>query len=308
MKAIMYHYVRPDDPNFPFFRHLNIDHFKKQLDYFDNEFGFVSQKQFEECLISGEPTEGVILTFDDGFQDHFSYVLPELLKRDLWGIFYVPTFPFLTNKLLDVHRIHVLIGKFGGAAIAEALEDRIEDGMISHTHIEEFHLKTYSRQNNDDLTNYVKRLLNYFIDYKFRQNLIDSLMSDFFPLENELVNEFYMSEEELVKMKTSGMVIGSHTVNHLVMSKLSADEQRLEIERSFNFLGKIAFASSKKTFCYPYGGFHSFTDETIKILEDNKCIYSFNVEPRDITSDDLLNHRQALPRYDCNQFPWGSSV
>ena len=24
-------------------------------------------------------------------------------------------------------------------------------------------------------------------------------------------------------------------------------------------------------------------------------------------SDDLRNYRQALPRYDCNQFPWGSS-
>jgi peptidoglycan/xylan/chitin deacetylase (PgdA/CDA1 family) len=109
-----------------------------------------------------------------------------------------------------------------------------------------------------------------------------------------------MSKEELLKMKSSGMVIGSHSVNYPVMSKLTVGEQRLEIEGSFNFLRKISVVSSKKTFCYPCGGFHSFTDETIKILEDNKCIYSFNVEPRDITSDDLRNYRQALPRYDCN--------
>ena len=36
--------------------------------------------------------------------------------------------------------------------------------------------------------------------------------------------------------------------------------------------------------------------------------FSFNVEPRDISLDDLKNRKQALPRYDCNQFLYGKSI
>jgi len=90
----MYHYVRPDEPNLPHLRHLHVDDFVKQLDYFGNEYGFISKEAFRECISSAEPAKGVILTFDDGFKDHYRYVLPEMLKRNLWGIFYIPMSPF----------------------------------------------------------------------------------------------------------------------------------------------------------------------------------------------------------------------
>ena len=45
-----------------------------------------------------------------------------------------------------------------------------------------------------------------------------------------------------------------------------------------------------------------------QILEDYGCAFSFNVEPRDISLDDLKNRKQALPRYDCNQFLYGKSI
>ena len=308
MKAIMYHYIRPNKDEFPFFRHLHIDNFIKQLEYFGNEYGFVDKKAFLDCLKTGNKPNGVILTFDDGFSDHFEYVLPELIKRKIWGIFYIPILPLLKNKLLDVHRIHALIGKFGGDVIAEAIESLIDSSMLSHFHIEEFQRATYSRQNNDKNTNYVKRLLNYFIDNKYKEVVIDDLMARFFEFENTLAKDFYMTKDQLKEMSCKGMIIGSHTVNHPVMSKLDHNMQKEEIVNSFNFLDTVIQNNSQRTFCYPYGGFHSFTSQTEKILEENGCKYSFNVEPRDITTEDILNRRQALPRYDCNQFPWGKSV
>jgi len=35
--------------------------------------------------------------------------------------------------------------------------------------------------------------------------------------------------------------------------------------------------------------------------------YSFNVEARDIVSEDWLHSRQSLPRYDCNYFQHGEA-
>ncbi len=306
MKAIMYHYVRPDSPEYPFFRHLHIDEFVKQLEYFGNEFGFLSQDEFARSLAIMEPQKGLILTFDDGLKDHFQYVLPELERRGLWGIFYITTSPYVTGKLIDVHSIHMLLGKFGGSVIAEVLQKLVADEYLSHSHIEEFRTLTYSRQKNSNDTVYVKRLLNYFIDYKFRQGIIDQLMLQFFPNETTLVEEFYMTRAELAGMSRKGMVLGSHTMNHPVLSKLSVSEQEEEIVSSYDLLEAIAGKQTLKTFCYPYGGFHTFTKATEEVLDRNDFAFSFNVESKDIEREELRSRRQALPRYDCNLFPYGS--
>jgi len=306
VKAIMYHYISPKKIDLPHLHYLHLNDFVKQLEYFGNEYGFISYEEFQQCILSNKPTKGVVLTFDDGFSDHYRYVLPELLKQGLWGIFYVSTSPFLTGKLIDVHRIHMLLGKYGESEIAHALQRIITEDMISHAHVIEFSKDTYVRQNNNVTTNYVKRLLNYFIDYKYRQGVLDELMSIYYPNEKDLVKDFYMTKAEIKHMHNNGMVIGSHTVNHPIMSKISICEQEIEIESSFQMIESIVGIPTLKTFCYPYGGYHSFTAGTEQLLEKNACLFSFNVEARDISEKDLASRRQALPRYDCNAFPYGS--
>jgi peptidoglycan/xylan/chitin deacetylase (PgdA/CDA1 family) len=278
----------------------------KQLDYLENEYGFISKDEFQECISSTKPKKGVILTFDDGFKDHYRYVLPELMKRSLWGIFYISTSPLFTGKLIDVHRIHMLLGKYGGIAIADALRGVINEDMLSHAHVKEFTTETYKRWNDSESTNYVKRLLNYFIDYRYRQSVIDELMSSYFPNETDLVKSFYMTKTELEDMYCKGMVLGSHTVNHPVMSKLTKEEQYREITSSLEMIESITGKAELKTYCHPYGGFHTFTAQTEELLDQNSCLFSFNVESRPINQKDLANRLQALPRFDCNEFPYGS--
>lgn len=306
MKAIMYHYVRPSDAELPYLRYLHIEDFKKQLDYFAEQYGFLSKAEFLRSLETGVSKAGVVLTFDDGFRDHYQYVWPCLRERDLWGVFYIPTGVYHSGKMLDVHRIHMLLGKYEGQMIFDALKSIVSEHMLSHEHIEEFRTLTYSRQKNDEYTNLVKRTLNYFISYEYREAVIDELVRRFLPDERALTSRFYMSIEEVRRMQTAGMIIGSHTVSHPVMSKLTKEEQQKEITESFDFLERITGGLTLKTFCYPYGGFYSFTEDTEKLLKENGCVFSFNVESRDIDGLDLKNRVQALPRYDCNQFPYGS--
>jgi len=304
----MYHYIRPNDPELPYFRHLHIDDFKRQLDYFAENFRFISKDEFLELLYNPTelPNDGIILTFDDAFKDHYRYVLPELRKRNIWGIFYIPTAPYQTGKLLDVHRIHMLIGKWGGKKIFDFLTNIISESMLSHAHVVEFRTQTYKGQTNDEYTNHVKRILNYYISYEYRKKVIDILMKQFFPEEDELVQQFYLTKEQIWRMSKCGMIIGSHTVNHPCMSKLGIQEQESEIVNSFNLLESIVGNLEVKTFCYPYGGFHSFTKDTEFLLAKHGCEFAFNVEPRDIDHKDFLQKKLALPRYDCNMFPYGS--
>ena len=87
----MYHYVRPSSEEYPFFNSLDVDVFIKQLNHFNNEYGFISKEKYFDAVSNNKNIDGVVLTFDDGLKDHFSYVLPELKKRNLWGIFYIPS-------------------------------------------------------------------------------------------------------------------------------------------------------------------------------------------------------------------------
>ena len=138
MKAVVYHYVRPHMDEMPFSRHLLTDNFSRQLDYFENTFGFLTKDEFQESILSGTSKEGIILTFDDSFKDHIRYVLPELKQRSLWGIFYIPLGPYMYHQILDVHRIHLLLATYGDDVIADTLKTLVKDHMISDDNVAAF--------------------------------------------------------------------------------------------------------------------------------------------------------------------------
>lgn len=305
MKGIMYHYVRKTNRRLPHFKYLNIENFKKQLDYFQDEFGFVTKEDFLNSFNTKKPVPGVILTFDDGFKDHYQFVFPELLKRNLWGIFYVPFKVYERNKLLGPHRTHMLLGEFGGQKVLKKLKEKVSKKILSHEHVEEFKTLTYKELTDDFASTEVKRILNFYIDEKYREKIIDDLMGDFFKNESSLVKNYYLNEKEIKEMADSGMIIGAHTVNHPVMSKLGLKEQRKEILPCFEFLEKIVGKDAIRTYCHPYGGDFSFNKNTLNILVKAHCLFSFSVEHRDIESNDLKTNLQSLPRYDCNVFPHG---
>ncbi len=302
----MYHYVRRDRMELPFFNHLHIDDFRSQLDYFGREYGFVSRNAFLDSFKNGDIPSGVVLTFDDGLRDHYEFVLPELVARGLWGIFYVPGLPLVQERLLDVHRIHLLIGMFGGACVLPELEKLVTDDLLVHAHRTEFTSQTYATHDDKDATKMVKRILNYFIDIRFRDRILNQLLEHFGVREAEVRQRYYMSRTELRELHEAGMIIGAHSMTHPVMSTLARDAQEREIKESLDIIQDIVGESSVRTYCHPYGRFHSFNKDTEDILSEGQCLFSFNVEPRDISSADVLGRPQALPRYDCAQFPHGA--
>ncbi|MCR4378329.1 MAG: polysaccharide deacetylase family protein [Rhodospirillales bacterium] len=308
MKAIMYHYVRPTPAHMDHFRYLHIDDFRMQLDWLSEHQTFISREDFDTAIHEKKSPEGIVLTFDDSLADHYKYVLPELKKRGLWGIFYVPTAIYHSKKILDVHRTHILLGHYGGKVSLKKLNAITTKEMMSDDHTEEYDKYTYVSQDNDNATTTFKKILNYFISYKYRDIVLTELINEYLGSadESSLVPDFYMTKEQIKEVHDAGMIIGSHGVNHLVMSKLNLAEQEKEIAESFSDLENIT-GRRPFTFCYPYGGFHTFTDQTEQLLEKYGSKFSFNVEGRDILSNDIQDRPQALPRYDCNTFPFGKA-
>jgi peptidoglycan/xylan/chitin deacetylase (PgdA/CDA1 family) len=309
MKAIMYHYVRGETTRPPNYYYLDINDFQRQLDYFEDKFGFVSKEDFLN-VIRGDTTKipsGVILTFDDGLKDHYDVVFPELQKRGLWGIFYIPTSPYETGHLNDVHRTHTLLGEVSGNELLKQVQEIVDKDMIPHKHREEYREETYKHQEDTEPTKQVKRILNFFVADKYQSDVLDELTNRM-GFNAPDVREFYLTEDEIREMHEDGQVIGGHTITHPVLSKLDEEKQREEIEGSLDYLdGVVDDGVSERTFCYPYGNSYAFNEDTITILNDVNCEWCFKVEPSDIEETDIIQRPQALPRYDCTEFPDGEA-
>jgi peptidoglycan/xylan/chitin deacetylase (PgdA/CDA1 family) len=304
MKAIMYHYVREAPSRLPYFRYLHVEDFARQLDWFAENHRFVTRDEFDDACRTGDAPDGVVLTFDDGLVDHYECVLPLLKERGLFGIFYICSAPVERRKLLDVHRIHLILGRLGGEAAMQRLQRHLRDEMLGDAQRTEFREATYRNQVNDDATTTFKRMLNYWISYEYREAVLDALFEEEFGDQGEIAEAFYLSPAQIREMDAAGMIMGSHGANHFLFSKLSIERQREEIAESFQYLSRV-LGKPVTTFCYPYGGSHAFTPDTVSLLEEAGTLFSFDVNPRDITAEDLRDGRQALPRYDCNMFPHG---
>ena len=110
---VMYHYVREiKNSKFPNLKGLEFSDFKKQINYFIKNFNLLTSNDFVEILNTKKipKKKSILLTFDDGYIDHYKYVYPYLLEKKLSGIFYPPTKIF-NNKVLDVNKIHFIFEK-----------------------------------------------------------------------------------------------------------------------------------------------------------------------------------------------------
>lgn len=302
----MYHYVREFNPEFPELNFLHVKDFCKQLDYFQKKYNILNPNELANGVQNKKLPNGIFLTFDDGLRDHFEFVVPELAKRGLSAIFYISSQNYLNNEILNVHRLHLLLAKFGGREIYQSLNELISEKDIPVKFVHQFQKTTYLNQNNDSYTNKAKKLINYYLPAALKNKILAYLMAEYFGDEKKLFNDLYLDKSEILMMQNAGMVIGSHSHSHQVLSSLTKEEQLKEIETSFNFLNSVTGCSPFKTFCYPYGGFHSFNTNTENILDNSDVVFTFNNEPRDIEMEDLIKRPHALPRYDCNMFKHGS--
>ena len=108
----MYHYVRPIEGSlYPGIKGLELDLFRQQLDQFEEEYTFITVDDLISATKTNNalPANACLLTFDDGYMDHYEYVLPELVRRDIQGAFFPPSAAIMNNKLLDVNAIHHIL-------------------------------------------------------------------------------------------------------------------------------------------------------------------------------------------------------
>src|SRR5687768_7751911 len=122
----MYHYVRDTAATpYPRLNALSLEDFDTQLDGLTRARAVVDYSELERAVLSRQPLRqpAALLTFDDGFVDHYDAVLPRLQSRGLAGVFFLAGAAIADPpRVLNVHKTHFLVETIGAAAFVDAVK------------------------------------------------------------------------------------------------------------------------------------------------------------------------------------------
>ncbi len=302
-KVIMYHYIRNFDKKIPYFNFLRFNDFKKQVNFFQKKG--VRFLKISDNLDEVYKKKKFILTFDDGLKEHLK-VANYLKKKNILGLFFIPTAQLFNSDFLSIHKLHLIFGKLSGTKILEILKKKkininYHNKIFSTFKKQKKFLEKKNSFSEKNLKIYLKTILNNLCGPK--RIVIDKIFNSLFSKKEQkkIFKNFYLNEKDIKYIDKNGMIVGSHGFDHQVLSLKSFANQKKDISKSLKILSNI-LNKNIYYFCYPYGGLGSLNKDTIKILKMNKIKYSFNVNSKNWT---LKSDKLLIPRYDCNEFKFG---
>jgi len=299
----MYHYVRNiKKSKYPNLKGLEFSDFRKQIFYLKKNFNILSNNQFIEILNSRKipKKKSILLTFDDGYRDHFEYVFPFLKKQDVSAVFYPPIMCVRNKAVLDVNKIHFILAK-------EENRDKILDLIFLYVKkilnknpqqigIEKINLLS---RYDDKKTILIKILLQHHLPLPYRKKIVDKIFKHIVNYsEEEFSKILYMNKNNIQELYKNNFSIGSHGYNHYWWKKINKNEQEMEIKKSINYFKKIKVFDKNFSVCYPHG---SYNLQTLNLLKKYKIKFALTTRVGSVNKKNIKKVYE-LPRFDTNDF------
>jgi peptidoglycan/xylan/chitin deacetylase (PgdA/CDA1 family) len=296
---VMYHYIKDFSKKSKYsdIKGLEVKLFEEQIKSLKKRFEIISIEQFLTKDYDSK-IETCVLTFDDGYKEHYTLANEILNKYKLKGAFYVPVDVIEKKTLLDVNKVHILLSQKNENILLNRLKfhyNKINEKNNLDKIIES--IDSSSRYDNKE-TIILKKLLQTILPDKTRFKILNLLMSDFIEdSETDIANKWYINKSEIKEMISNGMHFGSHGKSHLRFSHLVRKDQENEITSSFKFLDKMYENKIyQKTICYPYGDFNS---DTLELLTKNNIDLGLTTIPKKFNNEMDM---RIVPRFDTNDF------
>jgi peptidoglycan/xylan/chitin deacetylase (PgdA/CDA1 family) len=308
LSIITYHYVRDlRRSRFPNLRGLETDQFSEQIAYIKEHYRVISGDELLAAVEAGSwdtlPPSALLLTFDDGYIDHFTQVFPILARANIPGCFFPAAQCVLDNHVLDVNKIHFVLASVPDKQV---IIDRIlgmlnEYGPHYQTEAADHYwtkLAVASRFDTKEIE-FIKRILQRELPEELRRIIINRLFHEYVSSDEvSFARELYMSMDQIVCMREGGMFIGSHGYGHYWLDTLDRASQRREVELGLKFLRRVGARLDGWIMSYPYG---AYDDGLLSILRSTGCRVGLTTKVgiADLNCDNLL----TLPRLDTNDLP-----
>ena len=306
LTVVMYHYVRNiKSSRYQGINGLEIELFIEQLEFIKANYNVVTMESVLDAKLGTTtlPGNALLLTFDDGYAEHFTQVYPLLKKYGMQGSFFIPAKVILEHKVLDVNKIHFILSSINDLKeVIEVIKKEIKVNSKGYNLNDyDSYYKEFAVANRFDTKDiiFIKRMLQHALPEKLRNELTDKLFQKYIGLDEVAFSkELYMTKYQLEQLVRDGMHVGCHGYDHYWWNRLDQKNLYQEIYKSKEFLASLGCNMEKWTACYPYG---SFSDTVVEELKSQGCSLAFTTE---INVVNISEHSQYLfPRLDTNDFP-----
>lgn len=244
-------------------------------------FNIISLQMYLDFLYDGKkvPSNPVILTVDDGYQDFYQLAFPILKSYRL------PCTVFLTSDFVDqnIWLWHDLINY--GVNNTSRTDFTLNGRVFSLTNVQE---KTVLKLALDKICTSCTT--------KERNRFIEQILNDLnvtIPA-HPTVDYAPLSWNQILEMSQSGVSYGAHTCTHPILSKLSISDAQREIEESKRCIEEV-LQKAILAFSYPNGTERDFNEDIKKIVQDSgfACAVSMIYGLNDRESDKYALRRMA---------------
>ena len=239
-------------------QNLNMEIFRKQIEYLKNNYRIISLQEYIESVHSKgkTPQNSVIITIDDGYRSNYLLAFPVLKESHIPATIFITT-SFVDNKLpLWADRIEYAINKTSKTKLELEYEKLSFDLTSKELKIScdkkiKAFLKLYLQEQRDKLIEGI-------------ENTLDTKLSI-----NDSTDEIYqpLSWNEINEMLQSGSVsMGSHTHSHFILSRCTPQTAENEMRLSKKIIEEKT-GNKCDLFCYPNGKQNDFNDETERLVK-----------------------------------------
>ncbi len=235
--------------------------FKKQIAFIKDHFEIMSTGTLLQKLRDGElERNSAAIHFDDGFNSYADLALPFLKEQN------IPSTVFLINSVIDGdipirNKIAFCINMGKEKDLKRLIQVCISDVSGDKVDLGVMQPSQFLSWIKDNITVEMEPVINDIFNSCRRRHQDDSP---------------FMDEKTVQNLKDEICVeIGSHTINHPMLSRLSEREQREEIIGGHIKLEEY-LGCKLEYFAYPHGGKTHFDETSRRIIKESRRLVSFS--------------------------------
>ena len=238
---------------------LEISDFNEQINFLNKIYSIISLSKLIAYL-KGEAnisSNSCVISFDDGYIDHYQNVFPILKELGLPAVF------FIVGDCISGTKKVRWLDKF--YYILDNTPYKKDSGKFND--IMSSFYKTEIKQ--DDQYEYSK--LKKFIRNSSEKNIIIDRLSLVLDVKldlDELNKKLYLSKENILEMLNNGMEFGAHSMSHPDLNIVTPKNAEKEIISSGIIIRDLT-NKEEIPFAYPFGGQKTYSENIIQILKEN---------------------------------------